>query len=77
MLEGYYIIENSGVVSAGRRFKFKDLRAWGYDLHLGTIGGERAYFVSGRPHRHKIRIRCKLRGRPENHGNRGGPPSPR
>ncbi|AHF80079.1 TIGR00703 family protein [Thermococcus paralvinellae] len=47
MLEGYYIIENSGVVPAERRFKFKDLKAWGYDLHLGTIEGERAYFVSG------------------------------
>jgi len=47
MLEGYYIVENSGVVPAEKRFKFKDLKAWGYDLHLGTIEGERAYFVSG------------------------------
>ncbi|NJE43495.1 TIGR00703 family protein [Thermococcus sp. GR6] len=46
MLEGYYIVENSGVVPAERRFRFKDLKAWGYDLHLGTIEGERAYFVS-------------------------------
>ncbi|AEH24848.1 TIGR00703 family protein [Pyrococcus yayanosii] len=45
MLEGYYIIENPGVVPAERRFRFRDLKAWGYDLHLGTIEGERAYFV--------------------------------
>ncbi|WP_367883339.1 UPF0128 family protein [Thermococcus peptonophilus] len=29
MLEGYYIVENTGVVPAERRFKFKDLKAWG------------------------------------------------
>ncbi|ASJ03315.1 TIGR00703 family protein [Thermococcus profundus] len=46
MLEGYYIVENTGVVPAERRFKFKDLKAWGYDLHLGTIDGKEAYFVS-------------------------------
>ncbi|AAL81612.1 TIGR00703 family protein [Pyrococcus furiosus DSM 3638] len=46
MLEGYYIIENPGVVPSERRFRMKDLKAWGYDLHLGTIEGERAYFVS-------------------------------
>ena len=46
MLEGYYIVENTGVVPAERRFKFKDLKAWGYDLHLGTIDGREAYFVS-------------------------------
>ncbi|ASJ05739.1 TIGR00703 family protein [Thermococcus barossii] len=46
MLEGYYLVENSGVVPAERRFRFKDLRAWGYDLHAGTIDGEEAYFVS-------------------------------
>lgn len=45
-MEGYYIIENPGVVPAERRFRMKDLKAWGYDLHLGTIEGERAYFVS-------------------------------
>ncbi len=46
MIEGYYIVENTGVVPAERRFKFKDLKAWGYDLHLGTIDGKEAYFVS-------------------------------
>ena len=46
MIEGYYIVENTGVVPAERRFKFKDLKAWGYDLHLGTIDGREAYFVS-------------------------------
>ncbi|AFL95696.1 hypothetical protein CL1_1497 [Thermococcus cleftensis] len=46
MLEGYYIVENTGIVPAERRFRFKDLKAWGYDLHLGTIDGEEAYFVS-------------------------------
>jgi uncharacterized protein (TIGR00703 family) len=46
MLEGYYIVENTGIVPAERRFKFKDLKAWGYDLHLGTIDGKEAYFVS-------------------------------
>lgn len=46
MLEGYYIVENTGIVPAERRFKFKDLKAWGYDLHLGTIDGREAYFVS-------------------------------
>ncbi|MFA4645673.1 TIGR00703 family protein [Pyrococcus kukulkanii] len=46
MLESYYIIENPGVVPAERRFRMRDLKAWGYDLHLGTIEGERAYFVS-------------------------------
>ncbi|WP_456367029.1 TIGR00703 family protein [Thermococcus sp.] len=46
MLEGYYIVENTGVVPAERRFKFKSLKAWGYDLHLGTIDGRKAYFVS-------------------------------
>jgi len=46
MLEGYYIIENPGVVPAERRFRFKDLKAWGYDLHFGTVDGSRAYFVS-------------------------------
>ncbi len=46
MLEGYYIVENTGIVPAERRFRFKDLKAWGYDLHFGTIDGREAYFVS-------------------------------
>ncbi|BAA30420.1 225aa long hypothetical protein [Pyrococcus horikoshii OT3] len=53
MLEGYYIIENPGVVPAERRFRMKDLKAWGYDLHLGTIEGERAYFISKTGERHE------------------------
>lgn len=56
MLEGYYIVENSGVVPAERRFKFKDLKAWGYDLHLGTIEGEGILCLRSRGEKGRGRI---------------------
>lgn len=45
MFEGYYIVENIGVVLVERRFKFKDFKVWGYDFYFGMIDGREVYFV--------------------------------